>query len=149
MTFSQRAILAGLTVTLALVCACSKKQGFLPDGHFLGQRVGQTFPILVYTEQGSAKCDASIKVLTIWPGQKARWISDDKKGYTIDFSAGTNNPPPGTPFPVNGHAKPIPVPAGGHVDSTPAAGGGPYQYAIKDAQGNTCAAASDPGVYVK
>lgn len=149
MTFSQRAVLAGLAVTLALLSGCSKKQGFLPDGQSLGQRSGETFSILVYTDHGnSAKCYANVKILTLWPSQKARWISDDKKGYTIDFSAGTN-PSPGTPFPVNGHAQPIPVPAGGHVDSGPASGSGTYQYAIKDAQGNVCADASDPGVYVK
>lgn len=151
MSFSQRAGLAGLAVTFALICGCTRnKEGFLPDGQFLAQRSGATFSILVYTDSSnSAKCYVDVKVLMLAPGQKARWISDDNKGYTIDFAAGNNNPPPGTPFPVNGHAPPFPVPAGGHVNSPPASGKGMYQYAIKDAAGKVCAEPGDPGVYVK
>jgi hypothetical protein len=147
MSFKQKAVLVGLTIALVSISACRQRLSREGPGQHHGQEQGRVFWIYVYTDSDHPdQCYVDWPVATLWKskGQTVKWVSDDKREYTVDFTQGTN----GSPF---AQTK-FDVPSNGVVPSGPLTQSGKYyDYAIRagDANGKICKPPSDPGLNVK
>ena len=148
----EKAVLTGVVIAVVFTPACHKQFKTHAPGNHYGQEDQRRFDVYIYTDPNDAtKCLADWPVGTIWftKHQSVMWFSDDGKQYTIDFNAGTHNPPPKTPFQNLTYT----VNANGTKPSGPVQQGasGYYDFAIHagDINGPICKDASDPGYYVK
>jgi hypothetical protein len=164
MSVKQNTALTGLIVALVFVSGCGPSK-LLPEpgpGQNHGLQDRREFRIYIYadpTQQG--QCLVDWPEVTLWRNHKhkVKWVSDDRKAYTVDFNPDqSSNPPPpqgqgrGNPFNGGSNGK-FDVPANGEKSSDDliSTSQGYYPYWIKDANGTVCKKASDPdpGVYVK
>ncbi len=153
---TQKAVLAGLALTVFCLSACHHKRGFVqgpPPGQNYGRKDGRPFEVYIYTytdPNGTTYCTADLLVTTLWKSknQTVRWLSDDGNAYTVDFSAGTHQRPK-TPF--KDPTEKILIAANGQKDSGPLNpnADGYYDFVILDANNKNCLAPGDPGYYVR
>lgn len=124
MTFSQRAVLAGLAALLVLLPGCEHaslvpptkgpKCGFSHAGPGPGNHYGQGSPrefrVYLYTD-ANGTCYADTDVASLWTTVKGSsvqqtvcWVSDDRNDYNVNFKRGKRQQSPfaGDNFPIAG-----------------------------------------------
>lgn len=153
MSWKQKAVLAGLAVTLVSSCAChhARLMGQGPGpGQGYGEQDSRVFEVYIYADPSNpGKCLADWPVGTLWQTkhQKVLWISDDGGEYIVDFKQGHHSPSK-SPF----QDDTFDVPKKGKKASGDLQSGasGYYDFAIRipGATGN-CKETTDPGYYVK
>lgn len=155
MKMDGKMIWVGLVLCVIACPPRTKNPGLVGGKGGHGEADNREFKIYIYTPDANHPevCYADLAAVTVWSThhQRVRWISDDgQTPYTVDFTAGVNNPPPGTPFVDQGKPKAsfaVPGDTSGVGSGVPT-GHGYYAYAIKNAKNTTCKDASDPGVHI-